>query len=227
MSAKPCDRCTMIMVNYADMWLIHSHVVGLLDNARLELRELKARSTLLGACTACVVLRSDLEAAAVEIKDLKHKLDLSSCYTVLSPPCEVCVSLKGKLFYATKENIELQQEVAYLTACLEKTVLSEKMIEEDLRRVEENATKSTYRLGVGFERCEKKDEKSAPKFVPSSSYHKEEEALKPTKAHYPSNPKPSFNSKREARKETPKPREEDFVCMFCGRSGHLGKFCFR
>jgi hypothetical protein len=59
-----------------------------------------------------------------------------------------------------------------LTARLEKTALSEKMIEEDLSRVEESATKSTYRLSVGFERCEKKDEKSAPKFVPSSSYHK-------------------------------------------------------
>jgi hypothetical protein len=33
MSAKPCDRCTMIMVNYADLWLIHSHVAGLLDSA--------------------------------------------------------------------------------------------------------------------------------------------------------------------------------------------------
>jgi predicted nuclease with TOPRIM domain len=83
------------------------------------------------------------------------------------------VSLKRKLFHATKENTELQQEVAYLTAHLEKTALSEKMIEEDLSRVEESATKSTYRLGVGFERCEKKGEKSAPKFVPSSSYHKE------------------------------------------------------
>jgi predicted nuclease with TOPRIM domain len=123
------------------------------------------------------------------------------------------VSLKGKLFHATKENTELQQEVAYLTARLEKTVLSEKMIEEDLSRVEESATKSKYRLGVGFERCEDKGEKSVPKFVPSSSYHKEEEPLKPTKAHYPSNPKPSFNPKREARKETPKLRDEAFVCM--------------
>jgi hypothetical protein len=227
MSAKPCDRCTMIMVNYADLWLIHSHVAGLLDSARLELSELKARSTLLGACTSYPMLRSDLEAAAIEIKDLKHKLDHFSSYIVLSPPCEACVSLKGKLFHATKENTELQQEVAYLTAHLEKTALSEKMIEEDLSRVEENVTKSTYRLGVGFERCEKKGEKSAPKFVPSSSYHKEEEALKPTKAHYPSNPKPSFNPKREARKETPKPREEAFVCMFCGRTGHLDEFCFR
>jgi hypothetical protein len=114
-----------------------------------------------------------------------------------------------------------------LTARLEKTVLTEKMIEEDLSRVKESATKSTYRLGVSFERCEKKSEKSAPKFVPSSSYHKEEEALKLTKAHYPSNLKPSFNPKREARKEIPKPREEVFVCMFCGRAGHLDEFCFQ
>jgi hypothetical protein len=112
-----------------------------------------------------------------------------------------------------------------LTACLEKIILSEKMI-EDLSRVEESATKSTYRLGVGFERCEKKGEKSAPKFVPSSSYHKEEEALKPTKAHYSSNPKPSFNPKRDAKRETPKPRDDAFICMFCSRAGHLDEFCF-
>jgi hypothetical protein len=114
-----------------------------------------------------------------------------------------------------------------LTAHFEKTKLSEKMIEEDLIRVEESATKSTYRLGVRFERCDKKDKKSAPKFVPSSSYHKEEEALKPNKTHYPSNPKPSFNLKREVRKETPKLREEAFVWMFYGRAGHLDEFCFR
>jgi hypothetical protein len=226
MSAKPCDRCTMIMVNYADLWLIHSHVAGLLDNARLELRELKARSTLLGACTACPMLRSDLEAATVEIKDLKHKLDHSSRYTVLSPPCEACVSLKGKLLHATKENTELQQEVTYSTARLEKTALSKK-IEEDLSRVEESATKSTYRLGIGFERCEDKGEKSAPNFIPSSTYHKEEATIKSTKAHYPSNPKPSFNPKREARKETPKLIEEAFIYIFCGRAGHLDEFCFR
>jgi hypothetical protein len=139
----------------------------------------------------------------------------------------MCLSLKGKLFRATKENIELQQEVAYMTTCLEKTLLSEKMIEEDLSQVEESATKSTYRLGVGFERCEDKGEKGAPKFIPSSIYHKEEATIKSTKAHYPSNPKPSFNPKREVRKETPKPREEAFICMFCGRAGHLDEFCFR
>jgi hypothetical protein len=140
MSVKPCDNCTMIMVNYTDLWHIHSHVASLLDGARLELKELKARSTLLGACITCPLLISDLEASAVEIKDIKHKLDHSSRYTILSPPCETCASLKGKLFHATKENIELQQEVAYLTARLEKTFFSEKMIDDDLSQVKDSAS---------------------------------------------------------------------------------------
>jgi hypothetical protein len=54
MSAKPCDNCNMIMVNYADLWLIYSHVASFFYGARLELIELKSRSTLLGACTSCV-----------------------------------------------------------------------------------------------------------------------------------------------------------------------------
>jgi predicted nuclease with TOPRIM domain len=150
---------------------LHSRVASLLDGVRLELRELKAHSTVLGAYITCPLLRSDLEAAAVEIKDLKHRLDHPSHYNVLSPPCELCGSLKGKLFCATKENTELQQEVSYLTARLQKTALSKKMIEEDLSRGEESATKSTYKLSVSFERCENKGEKSAPKFIFSSTYH--------------------------------------------------------
>jgi hypothetical protein len=107
-SIKSCDNYKMIMFNYADLWLVHSHIASLLDGTRLKLRELKDRSTLLGVCTTCPLLKSDLEAAAIEIKDLKYKLDHSSRYTILSPPCEACVSLKGKLFHATKENIELE-----------------------------------------------------------------------------------------------------------------------
>jgi hypothetical protein len=82
----------------------HTHVASLFDGARLELRELKARFTLLGACTTCHLLRFDLEASVVEIKNLKHKIDHSSRYTVLSAPYEACVSLKCKLFHGTKEN---------------------------------------------------------------------------------------------------------------------------
>jgi hypothetical protein len=76
---------------------------------RVSKSELKVRSTFFGTCTSCLLLRSDLEAVAVEIKDLKHKLDHSSRYTILSPPCEACISLNGKFFHATKENTQLQQ----------------------------------------------------------------------------------------------------------------------
>jgi hypothetical protein len=159
---------------------------------------------LLGACTSCPLLRSDLKASVIEIRDLKHKLEHSSCYTILSPPCETCLSLSlnGKFFHATKENTELKQKVTYLTARLEKIKLSEKMIEDDLSWDEESAIKSTYKLDVGFKRCEDKGENSAPKFIPSSNYHKEEKSLKPTKTHYPSNTKPSFNLKREVKRES-------------------------
>jgi hypothetical protein len=122
MSAKPYKNCIMIMVSYADLSIVHSHAARLFDGASLELREVKVHSILLGACTSCPVFRSDLEAAAVEIKDLKHKLNHSSCHTVLSPPYKACVSLKCKLLHSTKKNTELQQEVIYLTAQLEKTV---------------------------------------------------------------------------------------------------------
>jgi hypothetical protein len=94
-----------------------------------------------------------------------------------------------------------------LTSRLERTVMSEKLIEHDLSRVEESVTKSTYKLGVGFERCENKGEKSAPNFISRSTYHKEEVTIKSTKTHYPYNPKSSFNPKREVRKETPKLKE--------------------
>jgi hypothetical protein len=204
MSSKSCDNCKMVILNYADLWLVYARVASQLNGAKLELRELKAHSLLLGACTSYHLLKSNLEACSIEIKELKHKLD------VLCPPCETCGSLKDKLFYATKENTELKQEVTYLTSHLERTVVSEKMIEHDLSQVEESATKSTYKLGVGFKRCEYKGVKSAPKFIPSSNYHKEEETIKSTKTHYPSSPKPSFNPKREVRKESPKAKRGSF-----------------
>jgi hypothetical protein len=121
--------------------------------------------------------------------------------------------------------IGYDKEVAYLTSPLEKTKLSEKIIEEDLSRVEESATKSTYNWVFILRDVRIKVKRVLPSLF-LAQIITEEEALKPTKTHYPSNPKPSFNPKIEARKETPMPREEAFICMFCGRAGHLDEFCF-
>jgi hypothetical protein len=101
MSAKPCKNYKMIMVNYANLWIVHTQFASQLKGVKLELKEHKA-------CSSCPMLRSDLEACSIEIKELKHKLDHSSHYSVLSPPCEMCGSLKDKLFHANKENTELK-----------------------------------------------------------------------------------------------------------------------
>jgi hypothetical protein len=103
---------------------MHTKVTSQLKGAKLELKELKACFLLLGACTSCPMLKSDLETCSIEIKELKQRLDHSSCYKVFSPPCEICGTIKGKLLHATKENFELKQQVAYLSAHLERTKLS-------------------------------------------------------------------------------------------------------
>jgi hypothetical protein len=198
------------MVNYADLWIVHTQVTSQLKGAKFKLREAKAHSLLLGACTICPMIRSNLEACSVEIKELKHKLDHSSHYSILSSPCEMCGSLMGKLFHATKENTELKQEVAYLTSHLKRTVVSEKMIEEDLNRLEESASKSTCKLGVGFERCEDKGEKSAPKFVPSSNYHKDEEHNQIHQNTLPIQSKAILQPQERSKKRTPQAKRGSF-----------------
>jgi hypothetical protein len=82
MSAKPCENCNMIIVNYADLQIVHTQVASELKGAKLELKELKAHSLMLGPCTSCPMLKSDLKAYSIEIKELKQKLDHSSRYKV-------------------------------------------------------------------------------------------------------------------------------------------------
>jgi hypothetical protein len=139
------------------------------------------------------------------------------------------VSLKRKLVHAINKNTMLVQDVAYLTSRLERTKLSEKLIEKDLSRVDECVTHSIYKLGLGYERCEPKGEIST-KFVPGSTYKDEEETLKAKPIPYPPNPNPSFNPKRVQRKTTNSSMpnlDGVYTCMFCGHAGHMDKFCFR
>jgi hypothetical protein len=79
MSAKPCDNCTMIMINYR-------------DRAKLEVREFKARSLLVGACTSRPLLRFDFEACALRLNILNIKL-LIPLATVFYPLYAIRVAL--------------------------------------------------------------------------------------------------------------------------------------
>jgi hypothetical protein len=226
MSDKDCDFCLVVMEDLAKLQNVYAQVASQLESTICELDELKARPSLLGASLECPKLKLELDARSLNVKKLETKLLEKSHILITSSPCEGCVSLKGTLVHAINENIMLMQDVAYLTSRLERTKLSEKMIEEDLSQVDECVTRSIHKLGLGYERCEDRCEIST-KFVPSSTYNDEEETLKAKQIPYPPNPKPSFNPKRGVKKESPELREEPFVCMFCGRAGHLNVFCFR
>jgi hypothetical protein len=177
MSDKECDFCLVVMKDLAKLRVVHPQVASQLESTICELNELKARSSPLGACFECPKLKLELDARSLNVKKLETKLLEKSHVSVSSSSCEGCVSLKGNLVHATNENTMLVQDVAYLTSRLERTKLSEKIIEEDLSRVDECVTHSIHKLGLGYERCEDKGEIST-KFVPSSNYNDEEETLK-------------------------------------------------
>jgi hypothetical protein len=155
---------------------VYAQVASQLESTICELDEIKARPYVLGACLECPKLKHELDARSLNVKKLETKLLEKSYVLITSSPCEGCVSLKGKLVHATNENTMLMQDVAYLTLWLKRTKLSEKMIDEDLSRVDECVTRSIHKLGLGYERREDKCEIST-KFVPSSTYNDEEETL--------------------------------------------------
>jgi hypothetical protein len=56
MSAKPCDNYKMIMVNYADLWLVLSHVVSLLDGWNSKRSKLIPHCLVLARVARCLDL---------------------------------------------------------------------------------------------------------------------------------------------------------------------------
>jgi hypothetical protein len=173
MSDKDCDFCLVVMEHLAKLRNVHAQVASQLESTICVLDELKARPSLLGTCMECPNLKLELDTRYLNVKKLETKLLEKSHASVTSSPCEVCVSLKGKLVHATNENTMLMQDVAYLTLWVERIKLSEKMIEDDLSWVDECVTRSIHKLGLGYERCEDKGEVST-KFVPNSTYKDEE-----------------------------------------------------
>jgi hypothetical protein len=87
---------------------VDSHVASQLKGAKLELKELKAHSLLLGAYLECPKLKLELDACSLKVKELETKLLEKPRVSATSPPCEVCGTLKGKFFHATKEKSELK-----------------------------------------------------------------------------------------------------------------------
>jgi hypothetical protein len=95
-------------------------------------------------------------------------------------------------------------------------------------RVEESATKSIYKLGVGFERCEKKGEKSNPisLFIAPTITKKKKLSNQPKPTIHPIQSQPS-NIRDMLRNKCLSLERKLLFAYFCGRAGHLDEFCFR
>jgi hypothetical protein len=76
---------------------VHAQVASQLESTICELDERRARPSLLGACLECHKLKLELDACSLNVKNLETKLLEKSHVLVTSSPCELCVSLKGKL----------------------------------------------------------------------------------------------------------------------------------
>jgi hypothetical protein len=76
---------------------MHTQVASQLKGTKLELKELKAHSLLLGACLECPKLKHELDAHPLKVKELETKLLEKPHVSVTSPPCEVCCTLKGSI----------------------------------------------------------------------------------------------------------------------------------
>jgi hypothetical protein len=81
---------------------VYTQVASQLQGAKLELKELKARSLLLGAFLECPKHKLELDTRSLKVKELERNLLEKPRVSVTSSPCEVCGTLKGKLFHATK-----------------------------------------------------------------------------------------------------------------------------
>jgi hypothetical protein len=107
MSDKDYDFCLVVMEDLAKLKNMHAQVANQLESTICELDELKARPSLLGACLECPKLKLELDICSLNVKKLKTKLLEKSNVSVTSSPCELCVSLNGKLVHATIKNTML------------------------------------------------------------------------------------------------------------------------
>jgi hypothetical protein len=94
-SAKPCNNCKMIMVNYADLWLIYSHAASLLDSAKLELRKLIPHCLVLVLAVSCLDLIWRLRPLRLNILSINLFILLVTLFYLL---CVKHVSLSSVSF---------------------------------------------------------------------------------------------------------------------------------
>jgi hypothetical protein len=124
----------------------------------------------------------------------------------------MCLS-KGKFFHATKENTELQQEVIYLAARLEKTVLSEKMIKEDLNQLRRVQPSPHTDWGLGLRDVRRKMRRVLLSlFLAPATIKKRKHSNQPKPITHPIQSRHSTQREKQGKKLLSRERKLLFAC---------------
>jgi hypothetical protein len=129
-----CDECTVYMTNFSEL---QSKYAILLD----ENDELKARSSLLGACKSCSGLQSKLAEKNAKILTLEKA---SSDSTVIE--CARCESLMLELESCRRDKMRSEKDNTYLRSILNWVSCSE----PQLGIMMSQFRRGTRTSGVGF-----------------------------------------------------------------------------
>jgi hypothetical protein len=226
-----------------------------LDVLRVELDEMKSRSSLFGACTSCPVLHEKLDASLVYARSLEAQL--KAPIPTICSTCEVnAVKNMEIAHYVDRlqdENDELRKLMGWLSGHVPQLRI---MIET--YKLQDGEALGAKKVGEGGGENEGKigDIPEPPKthhknaFVPKPNHLRNRLDTTPAPPVFPpqtdnfqkpikfksvlgneffgkEGEKPSEEKPEPKENPKPKPKLKPFHGEHCGRDGHLAEFCFK
>jgi hypothetical protein len=245
-----CTDCSTFVGELTVLKEKYASKIAELDVLRVELDEMKSRSSLLGACTSCPVLHIKLDVFLVYARSLEAQLKAPS--PTICSTCEI--------------NVVKNMELAHDFVCLQ--VENDERIklmgwlsghEPQLRTMIETYKRQdgealgAKKVGEGSSESDIPQNAFVPKpnhlrnqldttpaplvFPPQTNNFQEPNKFKSVleneffgkKREKPSGDKSSEEKPepKENPKPKPKPKPKPFHCEHCGRDGHLAEFYFR
>ena len=238
-----CPFCDAHLADLVALKEKHMTCLDDLEGARVEIAELKSRSSLLGACTSCPALHAQLLESRTMISDLEAQLK-----SPIANSCSACdvvdlknVELAQHVDRLQNENDELRQCLGWLSGH-----------EPQLKMMIAGFKRADGR-GLGSEKVgECSSEKTNPttniptppqkatvknSFTPKPNHLRNKLDTTPDPPQFPLKTN-NFQKKvtfvrSESCQESEKPQSREnpkpirFHCDHCGKDGHIEEFCWR
>jgi hypothetical protein len=250
-----CTDCSTFLGELTMLKDKYASKVEELDLLRVELDEMKPRSSLLGAYTSCPVLHEKLNASLVYARSLEAWL--KAPIPTICSTCEINVVKNMELAHYVDrlqdENGELRKLMGWLSShepqlrimietykrqdgeVLGAKKVGEGSSESDISEPPKTHHKNAFAPKPNHLRNRLDTTPAPPVFHPQTNNFQEPIKFKSVlgneffgkKGEKPSEEKPSEEKSEPKENPKSKPKPKPFHCEHCGRDGHLAEFCFR